>query len=554
MMRQGQKYLLQGNSQLSSQFNSDVHQRGNKLLQGKNDNVHQQTKKAFFLNEKSTTFVLWVTGIAIVCVFVLLIWNIIKMNNNKDEVCSLEEKCITQPPQTNVSPEEALQTVDSIKNDKVEGFLDSVDDTSEQDVDTDAELLSSLIKADIKEQKDEGIENPVINIDRLIEDAKSSFKNSDAIVALIQQRLQKSADDFEVQEITPTPFINYENILQQKDEQIQNLQEKNNYLEETANKFIPDKIITPTPFIDYRNILQTRDLEIKNLKSDIQSLQERNKKIDEMLEERQKEIVQKKTEIQEIKKSKMSKQKKIREIKLLIREKNRKIDEMNELVSIKNSKINENNKTIDDINQLVTIKENKITSLTNELGNSVPKVDFDRLKEITKEGNEEIEKALKEMLGLKALTVIPRYGSSPIPNDSIFPKNLGKEEGIISTDKERFLVYQSDGNIVSYDITKDLKNNKNGTYSGTAVWASNTSPYNKNRTFNFYEWDKVKLKPEDLVLEGNKFQEWWYRGRPRRKSKKIEEKYNTKMSQNFDNNSIDITYEVKKGSNWVKIL
>lgn len=541
---------------MQQDYQSNLQQQINANLQRSqfNDNVSQPKKKAFFLNEKHTNTVVWVTAVAITFLFGLLIYNIIAMNKSKDKVCSLEENCITKPPQTVLSPNEALQTVDSIKNDKVEGFLDSVDDTSEQDADTDAELLSSLIKADIKEQKEEGIENPVINVDRLIEDAKSSFKNSDAIVSLIQQRLQKSADDFEAQEITPTPFINYENILQQKDEQIQNLQEENNYLEEKANKFIPDKIITPTPFIDYRNILQTRDLEIKNLKSDIQSLQERNKKIDEMLEERQKEILQKKTEIQEIKKRKMSKQKKIREIKLLIREKNRKIDEMNELVSIKNSKINENNKTIDDINQLVTIKQNKITSLTNELGNSVPKVDFDRLKQLTKEENEETTKALKDMLGLKALTVLPGYGSSPIPNDSIFPKNLEKEEGIISTDRERFLVYQSDGNIVSYDITKDLKNNGNGTYSGTAVWASNTSSYKRNRTFYSYQWDEVKLKPEDLVLEGKKFEEWWYRGRPGRKSENRKEKYNTKMSQNFDNNSIDITYEVKKGSNWVKIL
>lgn len=509
---------------LNSNSNNNIVSNDNNIVND-NNNVSNNTSENK-VNRLKEALLIFASLLPALLLLGLLIWNLVEMNKHKKKICSLQKECITKPPQTVLSPDEALQTLESLKKDTVEGFLDSVDDISQQETDTDAVLLESLIKADIQRQKEEGIENPVINVDRLIEDAKSSFKNSDAIVALIRQKLQKSADDFELQEITtPTPFINCTDILQQKDEQIQNLQEK-------VNEFVPDRIITPTPFIDYKTILETRNLEIQNLKSDIQSLQERNKKIDEMLEERQKEILQKKTRIQEIKRSNMSKQNKIKQIRFLMKQKNKKIDEINELVSIRNR---------------------KISSLTDELKDTVPKVDFNRLKEITKEGNEEIEKALKEMLGLKKLTIMSNYGSSPIPNKSIFPKNLGKEEGIISTDKKRFLVHQSDGNIVSYDITKDLKNNKNGTYSGTVVWSSNTGPKKKHgRPYSFH-WDTVKLKPDVLFLKGR---EGWinWKGQRKESSKYKRNKYKTKLSQNFDNNSIDITYETKYGSNWIKIL
>ena len=477
----------------------------------------------------------------------LLIYNIVKMFKTKDKVCSLEKECIKKPPETVLSPSEALETVESLKKDTVEGFLESVDEASQQEADTDADLLSSLIKADIKEQKEQGIENPVINVDRLIEDAKSSFKNSDAIVALIQQKLQKTTDDFVVQEITPTPSIDYPAIIQQKDEQIQSLQEK-------TSEFVAEKIMTPTPFVDYKTILETRKVEIDNLKSDIQKLKERNEKIDGILEEKRKEIILKKTEIQEIKKSNMSKQKKITQIKLKIKEKNKKIDEINELVALKNTKIDEKNKTIDDINQLVTTKENKITSLKNELEETVPKDTFKRLKELTKENNKETANAMREMLGLKKLFFMRNYGSSAMSDDSIFPGNLKEEEGIISTDREKLLVHQSDGNIVSYNITKDLKNNKNGTYSGTVIWASNTSPKKKKGKNISFEWDKILLKPGKLVLEGREFKRWRSWGRNRELKKGKRGKYKTKMSQNFDNNSIDIIYELENKGKFVRIL
>ena len=296
--------------------------------------------------------------------------------------------------------------------------------------------------------------------------------------------------------------------------------------------------MTPTPFIDYKTILETRKVEIDNLKSDIQKLKERNEKIDGILEEKRKEIILKKTEIQEIKKSNM----------------NKKIDEINELVALKNTKIDEKNKTIDDINQLVTTKENKITSLKNELEETVPKDTFKRLKELTKENNKETANAMREMLGLKKLSFMRNYGSSAMSDDSIFPGNLKEEEGIISTDREKLLVHQSDGNIVSYNITKDLKNNKNGTYSGAVIWASNTSPKKKKGKNISFEWDKILLKPGKLVLEGREFKRWRsWRGR-RESSKEKKGKYKTKMSQNFDNNSIDIIYELENKGKFVRIL
>ena len=532
-------------------------QQKNRLSEVSLDNNSQQTTALMTGNQtvktekipmsKQTIILLVLGSITTAVLLGLLIYNIVEMLKTKDKVCSLEKECIKKPPETVLTPSKALETVEAIKKDTVEGFLESVNEASQQEADTDADLLSSLIKADIQEQKQQGIENPVINVDRLIEDAKSSFKNSDAIVALIQQKLQKTTDDFVVQEITPTPSIDYPAIIQQKDEQIQSLQEK-------TNEFVAEKIMTPTPFIDYKTILETRKVEIDNLKSDIQKLKERNEKIDVMLEEKRKEIILKKTEIQEIKKSNMSKQKKIAQIKLKIKEKNKKIDEINELVALKNTKIDEKNKKIDDINQVVTTKENKITSLKNELEETVPKDSFKRFKELTKENNKETANAMREMLGLKKLYFMRNYGSSAISDDSIFPGNLKKEEGIISTDREKLLVHQSDGNIVSYNLTKDLKNEKNGTYSGTAIWASNTSPKKKKGKNVSFEWDKVLLKPGKLVLEGTEFKRWKSWGRNREKSKEKKGKYKTKMSQSFDNNSIDIKYELEHKGKFVRIL
>lgn len=537
---QHQKKSLTGLSEVSLDNNSEQTTRlmtGNKTVKTEKIPMSKQTIILLVLGSITTAVLLG-----------LLIYNIIEMHESKDKICSLEKECIKKPPQTVLTPDTALKTVESIKKDTVEGFLESVDEASQQETDTDADLLSSLIKADIQEQKQQGIENPVINVDRLIEDAKSSFKNSDAIVALIQQKLQKTTDDFVVQEITPTPSIDYPAIIQQKDEQIQNLQEK-------TNEFVAEKIMTPTPFVDYKTILETRKVEIDNLKSDIQKLKERNQKIDVMLDERKKEIIQKKTEIQEIKKSNMSKQKKIAQIKLKIKEKNKKIDEINELVALKNTKIDEKNKTIDDINKVVTTKENKITSLKNELEETVPTDTFKRFKEVTKENNKETANAMREMLGLKKLYFMRNYGSSAISDDSIFPGNLKKEEGIISTDREKLLVHQSDGNIVSYNLTKDLKNNKNGTYSGAAIWASNTSPKKKKGKNISFEWDTIRLKPDKMELKGTKIKKWRTRLRRKKESSKKEKgKYKTKMSQSFDNNSIDIKYELKHKGKFVRIL
>ena len=210
---QHQKKSLTGLSEVSLDNNSEQTTRlmtGNKTVKTEKIPMSKQTIILLVLGSITTAVLLG-----------LLIYNIIEMHESKDKICSLEKECIKKPPQTVLTPDTALKTVESIKKDTVEGFLESVDEASQQETDTDADLLSSLIKADIQEQKQQGIENPVINVDRLIEDAKSSFKNSDAIVALIQQKLQKTSDDFVVQEITPTPSIDYSAIIQEKDEQIQ---------------------------------------------------------------------------------------------------------------------------------------------------------------------------------------------------------------------------------------------------------------------------------------------------------------------------------------------
>ena len=496
---------------------------------------------------KQSIFLITLSSITSIALLALLIYNILEMNKSKNKICSLQKECIKKPIQTELSPSQAQQLLDSLKNDTVEGFLKSVDDASKQEADTDMDLLKSLMRANIQKQKEEGIKNPVVNIDTLIEDAKSSFKNSDAIVSLIQQKLQKSTDDIERQNMTTEPpFSNLENILKEKNKQIQSLEKELATATPTP---------TPTPFIDYKAILETRKVEIDKLKSDVENLKERNEKIDFMLKESKKEHLQKKLEIQEIKKSNLSKQEKIKQIKSLVREKDKTIDNINRLLKIKESKIDEKDKKINDINQVVFVKENKINSLTDELKETVPKFDFNRLKEITEEGNEETANALKDMLGLKKLTLLPNYRSSPFPENQFSLGNLKKEEAIISTDRELLLVHQSDSNIVSYDITKDLKNNGNGTYFGSSVWASNTNPKKENGKNISFEWDIVKLKRDQFILQGKKNENWKnWRGKKMSSSNNRKRQYQTKSSQSFYNNNLEIKYEIKKDSSWVRIL
>ena len=57
-----------------------------------------------------------------------------------------------------------------------------------------------------------------------------------------------------------------------------------------------------------------------------------------------------------------------------------------------------------------------------------------------------------------------------------------------------------------------------------------------------------------MELKGTKFKRWRSWGRDRESSKKKKASDKARMSQSFDNNSIDIKYELKHKGKFVRIL
>lgn len=116
---------------------------------------------------------------------------------------------------------------------------------------------------------------------------------------------------------------------------------------------------------------------------------------------------------------------------------------------------------------------------------------YQMLKKEKDREDEEIKENLRNMLQLDKLIIL----KDSQHEENNFKKNfsISRLTGYLSLDKKILLVFQANGNFVSYDVSKPLKNNNDGTFDGVVLWQSNTA----NRGV-----EKVEFKNKKIQIEG----------------------------------------------------
>lgn len=143
-----------------------------------------------------------------------------------------------------------------------------------------------------------------------------------------------------------------------------------------------------------------------------------------------------------------------------------------------------------------TMKKLKI--LEQEVSTAVPRKrledvekKYQMLKQEKATEDEEIKENLRNMLQLDKLVILKDSNHE----ENNFKKNfsISRRTGYLSLDKKILLVFQANGNFVSYDVSKPLKNNNDGTFDGVVLWQSNTA----NRGI-----EKVEFKDKKIKMQG----------------------------------------------------
>lgn len=140
----------------------------------------------------------------------------------------------------------------------------------------------------------------------------------------------------------------------------------------------------------------------------------------------------------------------------------------------------------------------KVKTLEQEISTAVPRKrledvekKYQMLKEEKATEDEEIKENLRNMLQLDKLIIL----KDSHHEENNFKKNfsISRRTGYLSLDKKILLVFQANGNFVSYDVSKPLKNNNDGTFDGVVLWQSNTA----NRGI-----EKVEFKDKKIKMQG----------------------------------------------------
>jgi hypothetical protein len=436
---------------------------------------------------QNTTLLIWFILLIPIIVFISFLF--------ADSIKNKKTYCFQPlaPPKVDNSVS-ASNLLQALNTDSIENFLGIGDEPSVQDLQNDHDLLTSLIRNNINTQKEAGVENPTIDIPQLKESINTSFKNSDRILDLLQATVD------EMNQETMTPEVNF--IPHEL------------HLENNTNKTI---CTTPSPQLFCQELVQERQLKINTLEMGI----EKQKVDTELLKKNINDLMNQKVSLENQLKNSISKKEsnqKISELQAV----NNQLENLNKELEKNIGRIQEEKlQNSENHNRLLDEKNTKIQSLQEEVNVSVPKIELVRFQDLVTQETDYVNSSLKSMLGLNKLIVLPSYTKEEFKYDEVFPISLGKNEGIISFDKKRFFVYQKDDNIVSYDLTKNLKNNEDGTFSGTAVWASNT--YKGN---NGYRWslDRVKIGYK-LIISG------FRKKNNARKNFRIEEELNITMTE-----------------------
>jgi hypothetical protein len=192
--------------------------------------------------------------------------------------------------------------------------------------------------------------------------------------------------------------------------------------------------------------------------------------------------------------------------------------------------------------------ENKLRKLEQQLMTAVPEERlhheekrYKRLKQISKNNEEELINNLKMLLDLNILTLM----SNSKNEKYMYMRNFSfpKKTGFLSSNRKILLLFQGNGDLVSYDVTKPLVNNNDGSFQGEVIWSSNTARKGVS---------KVEIKNGKMIMNGT-----YTSGRINPKTKTLEKSWDYQVlfrkNKSFDENVIEVKDSNDSGT-WKRIL
>lgn len=123
--------------------------------------------------------------------------------------------------------------------------------------------------------------------------------------------------------------------------------------------------------------------------------------------------------------------------------------------------------------------EKKLKKLEQQMVTAVPEHrlqqeerKYNLLKQTSENNEKELISNLKMLLDLNTLTLL----SNSKNEKNIYMRNFSfpRKTGFLSSDRKILLLFQRNGDLVSYDVTKPLVNNNDGSFQGEVIWSSET--------------------------------------------------------------------------------
>lgn len=166
---------------------------------------------------------------------------------------------------------------------------------------------------------------------------------------------------------------------------------------------------------------------------------------------------------------------------------------------------------------------------------------YKRLKQRTENNERDLINNLKMLLDLDTLTLI----SNSKNEKYIYMRNFSfpRKTGFLSSNRKILLLFQGNGNLVSYDVTKPLVNNNDGSFEGEVIWSSKTTGKGVM---------EVEIKNGKMIMNGT-----YKTKRINPKTKKFEKSWDYQLlfqkNKSIDENIIEVKDSNDSGT-WKRIL
>lgn len=166
---------------------------------------------------------------------------------------------------------------------------------------------------------------------------------------------------------------------------------------------------------------------------------------------------------------------------------------------------------------------------------------YNRLKQRTENNEKELTNNLKMLLDLDTLELL----SNSMSEKYKYMRNFSfpKRTGFLSSNRKILLLFQGNGNLVSYDVTKPLVNNNDGSFEGEVIWSSKTT--GKGVT-------KVEIRNGKMIMNGT-----YKTKRINPKTKTLEKSWDYRVlfqrNKSIDENIMEVKDSNDMGT-WKRIL